>query len=398
MLDSTTEEAPGRGRIVLAAVTVVAVAAAVVLLWPRGATPPPASGASAVTTQTASLPAPVTASPPASPASAAGAPIDIAPASEHEGGLPLLPTAFPATLDPAAARPLTSWPLTRAVALFQEYGEHGGGRLFALGEDGGLRELAGLDLAAVSDRDGNLQTALDDTSLSPDGTRAAFAQKDEVVLVELATGAVSRLPLPGFNERVSWRPNGIGLLVEQDPRVYLMDTRTGVSRRMPYPAWGLVAGGEIGTDVHRLDAADGDQPAVLSRWDSSGVRQASTPVRPPVGTGEWWGTGWLREGRVARDVFGAGGPRPYGDVVEAEAVVVLDAATGATLRSLVFEGFGRWKGCCAVMGWYDRDTVLVTSGGEHARLLAWRITDGALFRVGDLPAQMMLSLGIRGGS
>ncbi|MFI6481817.1 hypothetical protein ACIBH1_28070 [Nonomuraea sp. NPDC050663] len=389
VLDSTTEDAPGRGRIVLAAVTVVAVAAAAVLLWPREAAPPPATGASAVPTQTAPVPAPVTAT---------GAPIDVAPAPEREGELPLLPTAFPATLDPAAARPLSSWPLTRAIALFQQYGEQGDGRLLALGEDGGLRELDGLDLAPVTDRDGNRQAALDDTSLSPDGTRAAFAQKDEVVLVELATGAMSRLPLPGFNERVSWRPNGIGLLVEQDPRVYLMDTRTGVATRMPYPAWGLVAGGEIGADVHRLDADDGEKPAMLSRWDSSGVRQASTPVRPPVGTGEWWGTGWLREGRIARDVFGAGGPRPYGDVVEAEAVVVLDAATGATLRSLVFEGFGRWKGCCAVMGWYDRDTVLVTSGGEHSRLLAWRITDGAVFRVGDLPAQMGLSLGIKGAS
>ncbi|GAA4558232.1 hypothetical protein [Planotetraspora kaengkrachanensis] len=378
----------GRGaRWVVVAAGVFVVLLAAVTAWPRtagmrsadsptssAATPTPSVPASAVVTARAVTPG-----------------IWIGVERADEDRLPRLETLLPDKLSLNGATPLSTAPMAQALALFQRGGKGDPGPVLALGDDGGLRELDNIELASVTDGH-NEQSALDDTALSPDGRMAAFPQRDEVVVVDLTDATSRRWPVPGFNEIVSWRPDGVTLVVEQQEAVYLVDSETGRVSRAPYPGFGTVAGGEPGTDLYRLHTPS-SQVAELTRWDTSGTLLSRMRPRLAVGTGEWWGTGWLRGGRIAGDVFGAGGPRPYADVIEAEVIVVLDAETGQLAAGLVLPGIDRWKGCCQVMGWYDEDTVLFASRGRPSRLLAWRVSRGELLRVADLPDNAMVALG-----
>ncbi|GGS50029.1 hypothetical protein GCM10010156_05930 [Planobispora rosea] len=382
-------------RATWAVLPVAVVLLVAVAIWPRPTGPGAAPGAPGVA---------ATPQPDVAIARETAPGIRIGVERAEEGRLPRLETALPERLSTHGAVSLSAAPMTRALALLQWSGEGGPGPVLALGDDGGLRALDGVKLTTPTDEDGNEQLPLDDTALSPDGRRAAFPQRDEVVVVNLIDGTSRRWPLPGFNEIVSWRPDGVTLVVEQEERVFLVDSRTGRAERQPYPGFETVAGGEPGTDVHRLsDAADLHRPRTtepakteLTRWDASGNLLARESSRLTVGTGERWGPGWLRGGRIAWDVFGAGGPR-HGGIVEAEAIVVLDAATGRQSAALVLPGTDRWKGCCRVLGWYDEDTVLFASRGGPSRLLAWRVSSGELLRVADLPDGAAVALGdIRG--
>ncbi|MFB9719766.1 hypothetical protein [Planobispora longispora] len=382
---------------------VLTVALTAVMVWPRLSGAGPAHDPSAAITAPAravpsgSGPAgSATASPPATVIARQVAPgVRVGADRAGEGRLPRLATALPETLSTDGAVPLSAAPMTRALALFQRYGEGDLDRVFALDVDGGLRELDGVELTRPTDRHGNAHLPLNGTSLSPDGRRAAFPQRNEVVVADLTDGTSRRWPLPGFNEIVSWRPDGVTLVVEQEETVFLVDSRTGKAGRQPYPGFGTVAGGEPGTDLHRLRSASdlhrlgvtGPAKTELTRWDASGNLLARENPRLTVGTGEWWGSAWLRGGRVAGDVFGSGGR------LEAEAVVVLDAVTGEQVAALKVPGMDRWKGCCQVMGWYDEDTVLFASRGGPSRLLAWRVSSGELLRVADVPDDAVVALG-----
>ncbi|MFI6817786.1 hypothetical protein ACIBG7_35705 [Nonomuraea sp. NPDC050328] len=382
---------PGLGRWGRAGVVAAVLAlGAGALTWPQAADPAPLPVAAAATTP---------------PSGTAGRPyqagltedrrIRLGPPVEAEGRLPRLPTALPGRLSPDGAVPLGEDPVARALLLIQETREvQTTGPVFALGDDGRFRELDTTSLRPVADRHGNVQTLLDDTALSPDGRRAAFAQRDEVAVLDLTTARLHRWRLPGYNEVVSWLPDSATLLVEQEEHAYLLDLTTGEARRQPYPGFGTVAGSP---GLHRLAGAD------LTAWDRAGRRLSRTVARPVVGVSpawakaagpEWMGPGWARGGRIARDVFGAGQPRPYTDVFEAEALVVLDAATGRLDAALVHQGVDRMKGCCGVLGWYDAGTVMFTSSSAAAhRLLAWRVGTGEVFRVTELPLGTVVALG-----
>jgi hypothetical protein len=359
-----------------------------VVVWPRTGAPP------AITTSASPAAAPPAIEQDIEPATATQAAprITLAVAKADEGRLPRLKTALPDLPSLDGTVPLSAAPTARALALYQRSDEAGHGPVLVLGDDRRLRELDGVELATVTDPHGNEQIPLDETALSPDGRLAAFPQRDEVVVVDLTAATSRRWPVPGFNEIVSWHPDGVTLVVEQEDTTYLVDSRTGHTARQPYPGFGTVAGGRPGTDLFRLRTPDSGKPE-LTRWDTAGRLLGRATVELGVGTGEWWGTGWLRDGRIARDVFGAGGPRPYADVVEAEAIVTLDAATGEQTAALVLTGMDRWKGCCQVLGWYDADTVLFASRGGPPRLLAWRVSSGELLRVADLPEHATLALG-----
>lgn len=122
----------------------------------------------------------------------------------REGRLPRLKTALPDLPSLDGAVPLSAAPAARALA----------------------------------------QIPLDETALSPDSRMAAFPQRDEVVVVDLTAATSRRWPVPGFNEIVSWHPDGVTLVVEQEDTAYLVDSRTGHAARQPYPGFGPSRAGD----------------------------------------------------------------------------------------------------------------------------------------------------------
>lgn len=150
---------------------------------------------------------------------------DVAPPRADEPQLERLETALPSEVRMGSGPPqrLSQASVTRALAIFQ--GGEQGDQLFVLGDDWRVRLLDRVDLGHPTDPEGNTQVAVDTTSLSPDGSRAAFAQHDKVVVVDLTTGKANHFPLPGYNRDVVWR-DGDTLIVEQR-RSFLLDLGTG---------------------------------------------------------------------------------------------------------------------------------------------------------------------------
>lgn len=316
--------------------------------------------------------------------------VDVAPVGA-EGKLQRLDTALPSqiALDPRRAAKLSAAPIDGAVALLQSAEDQTS--VYVLGSDRLLRVLDTVRLKAPEDAFGNAQGVLDSTSLAPDGKRAAFAQRDEVVIVDLTTGKVERLPVRGFNENVLWQPDALGLIVEQADATYLVDVRG--AKRQTYASFDSVASnGETADDIVRLGTADGPGSA-LSRWTLGG--ELVTRIRLPapwLAVEDWYGTGWRNGGLVARSLFAPMALEPSG---AGEAILAVDVTSAKIVRALLFprdpgNGGGRWLQCCHVRGWLGPDIVVVQSMN---RLLAWNVRTGALHLVTQLaPGTGTLSL------
>lgn len=302
--------------------------------------------------------------------------VDVAPVGS-EGRLARLDVGLPTsiTLDPRRALKLSAAPVDRAVALLQAGEDQT--TVYLLGSDRKLRVLDTVALKAPEDEFGNAQGVLDSTSLAPDGKRAAFAQRDEVVIVDLTTGRVERLRVRGFNENVLWQPDAVGLIVEQANATYLVDVRG--AKRQTYASFDSMATvGQVTDNIVRLGSADGDGSAV-SRWTLGGGPISKTPLPTPwLAVDSWYGTGWRNGGLVARSLFAPKVLEPSG---AGEAAVVVDVASGKVVRALLFPRtpdnavVGRKLQCCEVRGWAGPDTVVVQSPN---RLLAWNVRTGAL--------------------
>ena len=159
---------------------------------------------------------------------------------------------WPRSVQPPANAPaLTSAPIRDTVMLFMPYSPDPDGSeplidpaplpLFAYGE-GSINGDSGdgtyhwvrvnVDLLETRDAGGNRAIALDQNSLGPMGQRAAFAQPDELVIVDLASfggrtaGAVHRIPVPGLNEEVTWLTDGRYVLVSSATKTWLVNVDT----------------------------------------------------------------------------------------------------------------------------------------------------------------------------
>lgn len=305
---------------------------------------------------------PTTSTVPATPA------MDTAPPPSGEAALPTLATALPRSWADIPVVTAVSGPVL-ALAEFAD------GRIYMMKAGG--RVPLDVKLRDAVDPSGNGGTPLKPNSLAPDGTMAAFPQKDEVVVVDLVLGQTRRYPVRGYNEMVLWR--GEQLLVEQAKANYLLDLATGKAWRQPskgftgvagYPGLRIVPSERGGWTVIREDGSE----VALDLRDVTG--EGGTPV------GIGGDHGWQRGGLVARSVSGHDGQEERADVV-----VVADTATGRLVRTLLMP----WgdapdprcgKGGCPVRGWINQDTVLIES---EDRLLGWNIDTGALSRVADLP-------------
>jgi hypothetical protein len=295
-------------------------------------------------------------------------PMDKAPPPSGEAGLPALATALPQRWADIPVVTAVSGP----VLALAEFGD---GRIYMMKSGG--RVPLDVKLGDAVDSNGNGGTPLKPDSLAPDGTMAAFPQKDEVVVVDLVIGQTRRYPVPGFNEVVLWR--GEHLLVEQEKANYLLDLATGKARRQPYKGFTGVAGYR---DLRIVSPDEGGWTVIQEGGSEVALNVQHITDKGGMPMGNLSNHGWQRGGLVARSAFAH-----HDRAKEADVVVVADIDTGRVVRTLLLpwgDSPGRrcGKGGCPVRGWIGQDTVIVESGD---RLLGWNISTGALSRVADLP-------------
>ncbi|MET8122794.1 hypothetical protein [Micromonospora sp. NPDC005189] len=267
---------------------------------------------------------------------------------------PLARLADPATV------PLSERPVQRALALFQPMDEefHADGPVRVLGNDGVVRSLDVVTLAPTRDAGGNEASAVKPGVLSPDGRSAAFAQTGELIMVDLTTATVRRIPLDGYLELVVWGNDRV--LVGGDNRTYAVDRVSGAASQLDVSLWDLVAPDPAASREAALVEVSGMRDGLILRSRSARegtvrseqkIEGAALPV--PYQVNEFYGRGWLHGERLARSAW-----ITNDEIDGAEGVVVLDARTGAVAHVLDL-GRDRWKGCCEVLGWDNRGAVLL---------------------------------------
>ncbi|MFI5915753.1 hypothetical protein [Dactylosporangium sp. NPDC051541] len=367
---------PRRTRLLVLAAVAVVVAGAVVAFarCSAGGTPQAASTSAGPTGGPASDGSAATGAAGSPSTSAAGPPLPSRPQEVTE-----LPARL--TVDPAAAAPLSARPVTRARALVQPRADEPDANppVLALAEDNTWRRLDVGDLRPAVDAAGNPQPVLDVTSLSPDGRRAAFAQPDKVVIVDLTTGRARTVAVPGFNENAAW--SGEQVLVTQSGRTYLAGG--------PSPAAAPYAGDDVllpaGATVSTLSIGP-DHQARLGRWPGGD----QTPVRGATDLMSWSGPGWRSGDLAARVASVSSGPvaAPTGPPTT-RLVLVNTAAATASFADLPVADI-------RVLGWRDPSTVLLDAGGRQ--VLAYHTSGGSLTTVSTVtgpPALLSLADGGR---
>ena len=300
---------------------------------------------------------------------------------------------WPPNLNPPANAPtFQAAPLSHAVLLFQP---DSAGPIYAYGE-GSINEGSGngsfqwvrLDVS-LSDTPGadGKSSPLDQGSLGPMGHQAAFAQRNEVVIVDFREGTVQRIPLPGLNEDLTWLPDGRHLFVTGCPLSGICDSQTWliatdhVIGPVAVPGYDVtpLVGDALGLTTMSASLDIASTPAerlIVSRYDDEGRAEVGhfevdlhhrpgVPPEPP-------GTAWSAN----RETHRAGRLRPLDDV--RDFVVVVDDRPEAVTHVL---DLGTFPGmaCCAVMGWENGETVLVLSDQEG--LLRWHLPTGAVTRL-----------------
>jgi hypothetical protein len=369
-----------RRTIVGAALAVIMVAGATVALWHpsgTGRVSPSATTSRPGSARVAHLPGPIALDPQAAP-------------------------YWPASTNPRVmVSELTASPLSHASLLFApSKNEDGPPQILAYGEglinggsgDGKFRWVF-LNVGLVDQRDagGNRAGPLDPGSLGPMGRLAAFAQPDEVVVVNLQTGQEDRVPVPGLNEDVSWLLDGVHVLVASATQTWLVNVQT--REVLPAAADGFTVtpliGGGSGLTTLSL-ANPGDEAPLLRFYDDGGLswrsqRYLNAASAAPYRISYLNPRGWRYGNLIAQGAGGQAGSQP------GEFVVVVNDQSGDITHVLDL-GPGRNKGCCAVLGWSEGDgAVLVHTDREG--LLQWRLATGEVTRLTDrLPGAVSLPL------
>jgi hypothetical protein len=263
----------------------------------------------------------------------AAVPVWFAPRVSEEATLPRLEgTGLPAEIDLSPGAP-SAGGIGRAVGVLGVWPEGDLSRVVAVGADGGSYavEIDGR-VGHLADEQGNVISPLSQESLSPQGRRAFFVQERSLEVYDFQTGEWTSIATP------PWLAEGARWITE---------TEIWVPDRL----------GEAGSGTSYF--VDGGEPVVSMvkwlglTWPGSGSSEAYGPLKSTYDTMAQ--SHFLSDGRdavVAR----------FGDPSHRQT------------NLLVFDGLDeRWKGCCPVVGYSDRDTVLVESRSAHARVLAWRV-------------------------
>lgn len=272
---------------------------------------------------------------------------------------------------------LSARPVQRALALFEPLNEEGepDGPIRILGDDGVVRSLDVVTLAPTWDESGNAATAVKPGVLSPDGRWAAFAQTNELIMVDLTTAGVRRIPLDGYLELVVWAHDRV--LVGGDNRAYVVERDTEAAGTTDVSAWNVVAPDpEAGRGAAVLElVGEWGGLKLRSRASFDGAvrseqRITMAALPPPYQVNEFYGRGWLHGGRLASAAWIVND-----QISGSEGVAVLDSRTGAVTHLLDL-GRDRAKGCCPVLGWDNKGAVLLRL--EPAALARWDPETGAI--------------------
>ncbi|MET8229265.1 hypothetical protein ABZS77_01115 [Micromonospora sp. NPDC005298] len=261
--------------------------------------------------------------------------------------------------DPPAV-PLSQRPVRQALALYQPLDEEGRavGPVRVLGDDGVVRGLDVVTLAPTRDASGNEAAAVKPGVLSPDGRWAAFAQTNEVIMVDLTRAGVRRVPLDGYLELVVWA--GDRVLVGGDGRTYAVERDAEAAGTIDVSAWNVVAPDPSAGREAPLIEMTGERGGLALRSrtaDDATIRSerriTADAMPAPYQVNEFYGRGWLHGGRIATGAWIVSG-----EIDGAEGTAVLDARTGAVTHLLDL-GRDRTKGCCPVLGWDNKGAVLL---------------------------------------
>ena len=266
-------------------------------------------------------------------------PVWWAPTTGEEANLPAADPFRPARADRPRGDRGRGPARTRAVALFQLWGDEPG-EIVVVGSDGASYSLDVSRLEPVIDRGGNESPRGSPETLSPDGRYALFRQSGSIEVYDFHLGTWTTIATAddAFPEAAGWEGNLI-----QAPE-FAIDPDAQL-----YEPTGEAAGRSYGLgDAYIGPKARDDMYGPIKRIGS-------------------WGSRGLYAGPSAQ-ALGAGGR------TQPEALLAMPVET---------EG-GRWNQCCPVVGWLDPETVLFESRHEEARILAWRVGTEDLYRVSDI--------------
>ncbi len=256
---------------------------------------------------------------------------------DQESRLPAQPGPLPAHIDVGATAPdLATHPVLIATAAFAVFDDRGVTRLVVLAPDGTLRSLDVSRLNKVTKANGYRLAPETPSMLSPSGQYLMFPQDGSVLVYTLRTGVWTTVHTGNaWTNDVTWLTDSSFFLPQHGPGT-------------PGPSYG-VQGARLGTASPPGPAAS----QTLARSEAYGLRQ--------VGPGSTAQSYYL----------GPQLPRPS-DTVSGQGIVSTDI-TGAVSDVLEVGGSGRWKNCCAAIGWLDDGTVVYESVGPVTRLIAWRV-------------------------
>ena len=278
-----------------------------------------------------------------------GVPVWWAPSTEQEPDLPQLTgSGLPERIDLSE----TSGEVpagTRAVGLFQLWGEHPG-EVVVVGADGSTYSLDVSRLDPVTIRRGIEIAPVTHESVSPDGRYAVFVQERSLEVYDFDESSWTTITPrhDAYLDSVGWRGN----LIEVRSQTDLDLQRYG-------PTTGRYLGRSTDLDPYLGPRSRDDSYGPIARFDDAGAR--GLILAGPVGSPD------LLEHQSVEAVGAGGTSKP-------EAVLAL---TGGPDE-------GRWTQCCPVVGWLDESTVLFESRHEDARILAWRVGTSDVYRVSDI--------------
>lgn len=258
-----------------------------------------------------------------------GVPVWVAPRVAEEAALPVLEgTGLPAEIDLAAGAPSAAG-IGRAVGVVGVWPDGDLSRVTAVGADGGSYSVPtdGV-LERVADEQGNVISALTWEGLSPRGRRLFFVQERSLEVYDFQSGDWTSVATP------PWLAEGAR---------WITDTEIWVPERL----------GETGSGTSYF-VGGGDPVVSMVRWLGMSW--------PGSDSSEAFGPLKSTSDGLAQSHF-------LSDGTDAVVAVVADKPS-----VLGFDGLDeRWKGCCPVVGWSDRETVLFESRSADARVLAWRV-------------------------
>ena len=237
-------------------------------------------------------------------------------------------------------------------------------------------------------------------AVAPSGRLVAFPQPGAVVVLDSTSGAVRRIALPDRDLRsVSWLEDSERLLVSGPRSTY----RVSITGQETVAVQASVDP-DAGTAPYRLDGVTGQTS--LMRYARRGWT-ADSPMQLPV---QSWSGQTFTSGNVAARVFVADELPQVRTVASRPQVVAAISTVDSQPSRLLVLGETppatppptgpatpdaiRERGCCAVLGWYDSETVVFRAA---AWMLAWNLETGQVRRMAELKVPAVaIGPGLRG--